>query len=226
MQRFHPFLKTIGIVPLVLIVGFLTLLAVSYVQGWTEPAGAPPLDNVAAPVNVGSGLQYKIGALGIGGIIKGYSDVIGERLCIGDDCRDEWPAGEGICKYWETPYNTGTALDLMYGGKNICADNAGCTVRLGVVYGDTRPGASVGPIVLRQTSSGYNHLYFGGEDKNGNTNAGLIHEAYYSGNLLGHLYDDCNGNSWCGGITETDVNKFTFYGYSASSCSWWLAICD
>ncbi|MBI4837093.1 MAG: hypothetical protein HY813_01650 [Candidatus Portnoybacteria bacterium] len=36
----------------------------------------PPNDNVEAPINIGTTTQYKSGALGIGGALRGYSNAI------------------------------------------------------------------------------------------------------------------------------------------------------
>ncbi|MBI4837450.1 MAG: hypothetical protein HY813_03560 [Candidatus Portnoybacteria bacterium] len=43
---------------------------------WTEPTAIPPGDNVDAPINIGTTSQYKSGALGIGGALRGYSNAI------------------------------------------------------------------------------------------------------------------------------------------------------
>lgn len=43
---------------------------------WTEPPQAPPDGNVDPPINVGSASQLKSGALGIGGVLRGYADAI------------------------------------------------------------------------------------------------------------------------------------------------------
>ena len=43
---------------------------------WTEPTVAPPAGNVEAPINVGSVSQVKAGALGIGGVLEVFSDLI------------------------------------------------------------------------------------------------------------------------------------------------------
>ncbi|MFH1180806.1 MAG: hypothetical protein V1705_00160 [bacterium] len=50
---------------------------VSY-AAWTEPptGTTPPDNNVPAPINVGAAIQYKSGALGIGGVLRGYADAI------------------------------------------------------------------------------------------------------------------------------------------------------
>lgn len=49
------------------------LLVVGIIYAWTEPTSVPPAGNVDAPVNVGSGIQYKSGAFGVGGLLRGYS---------------------------------------------------------------------------------------------------------------------------------------------------------
>lgn len=46
------------------------------VYAWTGPTGAPPNNNVDAPINVGTTTQYKSGALGIGGLFRVFSDAI------------------------------------------------------------------------------------------------------------------------------------------------------
>ena len=60
------------------IVGTALVLSVgiSYVSAWTAPTVTPPNGNVAAPVNISNTAQYKSGALGVGGLIRGYSDAI------------------------------------------------------------------------------------------------------------------------------------------------------
>ena len=64
---------------------------------WTEPAGAPPNGNVPAPINVGTTLQYKSGTLGIGGVLRAYSDAIFDgNVCIGGACKSAWPVGESV----------------------------------------------------------------------------------------------------------------------------------
>lgn len=60
---------------------FPQILAALFLAGfaayaWTDPSSAPPDGNVAAPINVGTVSQYKSGALGIGGVLRGYSDAI------------------------------------------------------------------------------------------------------------------------------------------------------
>ncbi len=52
------------------VLAVIVTMGVGYVQAqtWTAPAGAPPGNNVAAPVNVGSLTQIKTGILGVGGL--------------------------------------------------------------------------------------------------------------------------------------------------------------
>ncbi|MBI4837050.1 MAG: hypothetical protein HY813_01425, partial [Candidatus Portnoybacteria bacterium] len=54
---------------IILVVGFAYAV-------WTEPTANPPNDNVEAPINIGTTTQYKSGALGIGGALRGYSNAI------------------------------------------------------------------------------------------------------------------------------------------------------
>jgi hypothetical protein len=60
---------TFGVLVISFLVGF-------YVVAWTEPSQAPPGGNVPAPINVSSSTQYKAGALGIGGILQVYSNIV------------------------------------------------------------------------------------------------------------------------------------------------------
>ncbi|MDI6603349.1 MAG: hypothetical protein QME57_04590, partial [Patescibacteria group bacterium] len=53
-----------------------TFLAAAIIYAWTEPREDPPGGNVAAPINVSASSQYKEGALGIGGLFRGYSNAI------------------------------------------------------------------------------------------------------------------------------------------------------
>lgn len=61
-----------------------TLLVVAIIYAWTEPPyggvcadpPCPPGGNVPAPINVGDSTQYKSGALGIGGLFRGYSNAV------------------------------------------------------------------------------------------------------------------------------------------------------
>jgi len=52
------------------------LVATTIVLAWTEPSQAPTGGNAPAPLNVSSASQYKSGALGIGGLLRGYSYAI------------------------------------------------------------------------------------------------------------------------------------------------------
>jgi len=56
------------------IVLFSVLMIAFIIYAWTEPSQAPPQENVPAPINVGTSTQYKAGALGIGGVLRGYSN--------------------------------------------------------------------------------------------------------------------------------------------------------
>ncbi|TAN37010.1 hypothetical protein EPN27_00350, partial [Patescibacteria group bacterium] len=49
---------------------------ISYVYAWTAPTATPPGGNVSAPINTSATAQYKEGAFGIGGLIRGYANAI------------------------------------------------------------------------------------------------------------------------------------------------------
>lgn len=58
----------------VIALALLLSFGLSYVYAWTAPTVTPPGGNVEAPVNTSATSQYKSGALGVGGIIHGYSN--------------------------------------------------------------------------------------------------------------------------------------------------------
>lgn len=77
----------------VLVICFATAF---YVVAWQEPAQAPPDGNVPAPLNAGATGQSKAGGLilNTSGAPNGLIVDKG-NLCLGDDCRSEWPAAGG-----------------------------------------------------------------------------------------------------------------------------------
>jgi hypothetical protein len=56
----------------VLIISFL---AIFYTFAWTEPTLAPPSGNASTSVNIGPVAQYKVGALGVGGVLSAYATI-------------------------------------------------------------------------------------------------------------------------------------------------------
>ena len=110
-----------------------------FILAWSPPTAPPPGDNVPAPLNVGSASQYKSGALGIGGVFRGYGNVYiggnvgigttnpsqkldvngyvkGTGLCIGDDCKSSWPSGSGSESGW---IDDGTVVRLETAADNV-----------------------------------------------------------------------------------------------------------
>jgi hypothetical protein len=59
-----------------IIVCTAVVAGVSLVYSWTGPTQTPPGGNVDAPINVSDVTQYKSGALGVGGVLHGYSNAI------------------------------------------------------------------------------------------------------------------------------------------------------
>lgn len=104
----------------IIAIAVILSLGISYVSAWTAPSQAPTDGNVDAPINTGTITQYRDGALGIGGLLRGYGDAIFDGnvgigtiaptqkldvegyvkgrtgLCIGNDCKTSWPSGGGI----------------------------------------------------------------------------------------------------------------------------------
>lgn len=73
-----------------------------YVFAWAPPASAPPAGNVSAPLNVGSVVQTKSGALWddvgfgtIGGIFAQGGIQSNTEFCIGTSCITSWPGAGG-----------------------------------------------------------------------------------------------------------------------------------
>jgi len=54
----------------------LLFLAGFAAWAWTEPTVAPPSGNVEPPINTGSASQIKAGALGVGGVLQAFSNLI------------------------------------------------------------------------------------------------------------------------------------------------------
>ena len=80
-MRFMNKAKILSILPQIVAMLFL---AGFVVFAWTEPSQPPPSGNVDPPVNTGSISQYKAGALGVGGILQAFSDlIVNENVGIG-----------------------------------------------------------------------------------------------------------------------------------------------
>ena len=72
---------------LVILTAVASIFIANYlVLAFTEPTGAPPTNNVPAPINVGSGRQIKTGDLTVGNL-KASS------ITLGEDTRTAWPSG-------------------------------------------------------------------------------------------------------------------------------------
>lgn len=67
-----PYTQPLKTILLAIILSF----GVSFVYAWTGPTATPPAGNTTAPINTSADSQYKIGALGFGGLIHGYSNAI------------------------------------------------------------------------------------------------------------------------------------------------------
>jgi hypothetical protein len=70
------FPKTIVQISILTIIIGAVFLANGLILAWTGPTDPPPDGNVEAPINVSLSSQYKEGALGIGGVFRGYSNAI------------------------------------------------------------------------------------------------------------------------------------------------------
>ena len=59
-----------------ILLALILFIGVSYVYAWTAPTATPPAGNVTGPITTGPVSQYKSGALGVGGLIHGFSTAI------------------------------------------------------------------------------------------------------------------------------------------------------
>lgn len=123
-QKIKQFIQEIGVFSLSLSIAFILTMGVVIVKGWTEPSQNPPGGNLGAPLNTTANSQIKSGPLQVNGlknigttILDGNVgvgttspsqklDVVGyikgqSGLCIGNDCRNSWPAGGSVNScYW------------------------------------------------------------------------------------------------------------------------------
>lgn len=73
----------------IIVTAVAAVFAANYmVFAFTEPAGAPPGNNVPAPLNVGFGRQVKTGDLTV-------DNLKAASITLGDDTRTAWPSGAG-----------------------------------------------------------------------------------------------------------------------------------
>ena len=239
-QKIKKFIQEVGILSISLSIAFLTVMGVTIARGWVNPTVAPPGENVAAPINIGDATQVKSGALGVNGVLKGFTDVIGEqRLCIGNDCRSSWPDGGEACvsAVVDALPNKGKAcseISLLMDGKNICADNNGCNIR-----GAIRLDANNNMISVRDNEANFflfqdstSHWAFAGATSQNKINGdGDRKVMTYFGNQSGSLemFDDVpNGDfaSYCNSNGTIENNKDAFTIRATNSDKYKVIICD
>lgn len=64
----------------VIFVGVILGVSLQFTRAWTNPPSSPPADNLGAPVNTSLNTQYKSGALGVGGVLRTYSNLYVDGL--------------------------------------------------------------------------------------------------------------------------------------------------
>lgn len=103
----------------------LIFLAAFYAVAWQEPGQSPPGGNVPAPINIGPEDQSKEGGLILNsGGESEYGLIVNQgQLCIGQDCRYDWPSGEGqkTYKMEVSPYVVGTGYGQYIAMKTVSA---------------------------------------------------------------------------------------------------------
>jgi hypothetical protein len=117
------------IIPLSMGVLILSLVLGYVILAWTEPAGAPPEGNVAAPLNTSGAAQTKTGALNVMGKVgvgntspTQQLDVTGyvngrTGLCIHGDCITEWGQAGAFGGF----YTLAATSNWGRGGQFVCA---------------------------------------------------------------------------------------------------------
>lgn len=66
----------------VMVIGVVFGFGLQFASAWTNPTLPAPDGNVAGPVNLSAFAQYKVGAIGFGGLVKAYLgiDANGQRI--------------------------------------------------------------------------------------------------------------------------------------------------
>lgn len=66
----------------VMVIGIVFGFGLQFAAAWTNPTLPAPDGNVAGPVNLSAFAQYKVGAIGFGGLVKAYLgiDANGQRI--------------------------------------------------------------------------------------------------------------------------------------------------
>ena len=112
-------------ISLMVVISLIVGWGISMVLAWTDPGAIPPLENVAAPINVSSTAQYKTGIAGFStsGVDPNYGLTVGnnatygiksdraswfgsdisivgditavDEICLDDGCRSSWSSGGG-----------------------------------------------------------------------------------------------------------------------------------
>ena len=70
----------------IIVLGFALSVGVSYLFAWTGPTAPPPEGNVAAPVNVSSNAQAKLGGLSLGTTVLPIAPALFRVDCPSNDC--------------------------------------------------------------------------------------------------------------------------------------------
>lgn len=64
--------QSLKIITLTIVLSF----GLPYAYAWVAPTATPPGSNASAPINVSTTAQYKGGAFGVGGLLRGYGNAI------------------------------------------------------------------------------------------------------------------------------------------------------
>lgn len=113
-------MKYIGQIGLISLIGIIGV-----VFAWSEPTANPPNDNVATPLNVGSGRQTKAGDITV-------NNLAATSITLGGDTRFAWPGGGGAGCSWQGQRCSCKDVDNIWiGGRT------GGTEKVRVVIGAT-----------------------------------------------------------------------------------------
>ena len=173
----------------IIVLGLIVAVGVSYAgAAWTPAPSTPPNANADAPLNVGSNQQTKLGSLLLGGLgvggdftylPTGVSSVTPGQVLVAANASGKvaWgnPAATTASRSCVTvdtgPAMTSTGdypINLLVNGRNICADDDGCTISIWS-YTTAYPAGSAyfgsAVMAIRQASNG--QWIFGHSDEKG-----------------------------------------------------------
>ncbi|HEY4479091.1 MAG TPA: hypothetical protein VI981_01925 [Candidatus Paceibacterota bacterium] len=253
------------------VIALVLTLGANLIYSWNAPTTTPPTGNVAMPINVSSAPQGKLGTFGLGLASPDTSnsiklDVLGKiKIVDGSQGADKvlksdangvatWQALSNISGGGNTCVTIDTAngdsqgrgtINMVINGRNICADNIGCSIHVWAYNLTSNSGADVpgfnyygsSPQYFKQSEENNRWLYTdnsGGntniQGRNGDTGSSadvkiLQFDTRESGNRF-QLWDDPD-SGWSPTVTEAVPASYLTYDDDADDGdNYILNICD